>query len=73
MGSSLNGAGDTVSPLLITTIVMYCVKLPLAYLFSVYLPWEITGIWLAIVISYLLYAFAMTFWFTRGKWKEKKV
>jgi len=73
MGSALNGAGDTISPLFITTIVMYGVKLPLAYLFSVYLPWEITGVWLAIVISYLLNAFAMTFWFTRGKWKEKKV
>jgi len=72
MGSSLNGAGDTISPLIVTAISMYCVKLPLAYLFSTYGHWGVSGVWVAIVISYLLNAFAMTFWFTRGKWKKKK-
>ncbi len=73
MGSSLNGAGDTISPLVVTAISMYGVKLPLAYILSTQFGWGMTGIWVAIVASYVLYACAMTFWFTRGRWKEKKV
>ena len=73
MGNSLNGAGDTISPLIVTGISMYVAKLPLAYFLSISMKWGVTGIWAAIVISYVLYALAMTLWFTRGKWKDKKI
>jgi putative MATE family efflux protein len=73
MGSSLNGAGDTIPPLIVTAISMYCTKLPLAYILSTRTEWGLTGIWVAIVISYILYAFAMTLWFNKGKWKKKAI
>jgi putative MATE family efflux protein len=73
MGSSLNGAGDTISPLVVTGISMYGVKLPLAYILSTQFGWGVTGIWVAIVASYVLYALAMTFWFSTGRWKERKI
>lgn len=73
MGSSLNGAGDTIPPLIVTVISMYLVKLPLAYILSISMKWDVTGVWVAIVVSYVLYAFAMTLWFTKGKWKKKRI
>jgi len=73
LGSSLNGAGDTVSPLVITALGMYLIKLPLAYFLSINLHWGITGIWVAIVVSFLFNALALIFWFMRGKWKTKKI
>jgi putative MATE family efflux protein len=73
MGSSLNGAGDTIPPLIVTGISMYLAKIPLAYILSTSMKWGVTGVWVAIVVSYVLYASAMAIWFTRGKWKEKKI
>jgi putative MATE family efflux protein len=73
LGSSLNGAGDTVSPLVITALGMYLIKLPLAYFLSINLHWGVTGIWVAIVVSFLFNALALIFWFMRGKWKTKKI
>jgi putative MATE family efflux protein len=73
MGSSLNGAGDTVPPLIVRAISMYCTKLPLAYILSTSMEWGVTGIWVAIVVSYVLYAFAMILWFNKGKWKKKRI
>lgn len=73
LGSSLNGAGDTMPPLIVTAISMYGIKLPLAYVLSINFNWGVNGIWVAIVASYVLYALAMAFWFRKGKWKKKKV
>jgi putative MATE family efflux protein len=73
MGSSLNGAGDTIPPLVVTGISMYLAKIPLAYILSTTMKWGVTGVWVAIVASYVLYASAMAIWFTKGKWKEKKI
>ena len=73
LGSSLNGAGDTVAPLIITALGMYIIKLPLAYFLSINLHWGVTGIWVAIVVSFLFNAGALIFWFMRGKWKTKEI
>ena len=73
MGSSLNGAGDTIPPLVVTGISMYVVKIPMAYILSITMKWGVTGVWVAIVVTFVLYSAAMALWFTRGKWKEKKI
>jgi putative MATE family efflux protein len=72
-GSSLNGAGDTVSPLIVTVLSMYLVKLPMAYGLAKLLGWGVNGVWISIVVSYVPYALGMAFWFKKGKWKLKKV
>ena len=71
--SSLTGAGDTVSPMVINTLTLWAVQLPLTYLLSRGLGWRSEGIWWAIVISQVCLATLMTLRFRQGRWKLKEI
>lgn len=71
LGRALNGAGDTVSPMVITGIGLLALRLGLCLLFS----WKLrlTGIWFGIAASTVIQGLMMCFWFRAGKWKLKQV
>jgi putative MATE family efflux protein len=71
LGRSMAGAGDTVSPMIITFISLWLVQIPLAIFLSRVLG--IDGIWFAILTAYLVMAFMGVFWFQLGRWKHKRV
>jgi len=71
IGRSFNGAGDTVSPMVITGICLLLFRIPLAILLAKIM--STTGIWLALGISDVVQGITMSGWFLRGKWKDKKV
>jgi putative MATE family efflux protein len=54
MEMGLVGAADTVSPMVISIITLWCVQLPLIYLLSRMMGLGTTGIWIALVISPLI-------------------
>lgn len=65
----LRGAGDTLSPMLITIAGTLCLHLPLAYLFGIKLGWGLGGVWLGAAIDWICRAIAIFILYKRGRWK----
>ena len=70
---SLRGAGDTRSPLIITLIGMFLVRLPLAYVFGIVLNGGLIGAWIGMCGDMLLRALAASWVYLRGKWVHLQV
>ncbi len=66
LGKSLNGAGDTRGPMIITAFCRLLLALPLAYVGS--RIWGIEWVWLAILISSIVQGLLVVGWFERKKW-----
>jgi len=71
MEKALNGAGDTVSPMLITLIGLYFIRIPIAVYLMDHFGME--GIWMGIAISSIITGLIFCGWFRTGRWKLKKV
>lgn len=71
LGRALSGAGDTVSPMVITAIGLLGIRLALSLLFS----WKLglAGIWLGITASTIIQGLMVGVWFHTGRWKLKRV
>lgn len=65
----LRGAGDTLSPMLITIAGTLCLHLPFAYLFGIKLGWGLGGVWLGAAIDWICRAIAIFILYKRGRWK----
>jgi Na+-driven multidrug efflux pump len=50
---SLNGAGDTRTPMYVNLASFWCFKLPLAWLLARGLGWGPRGVWVAITAAYM--------------------
>lgn len=73
LGRSLMWAGDTFSPMLISALALLGIQVPLAIILPNHLHIGISGVWWAILISYILQGALIGFWFNLGYWKLKKV
>jgi putative MATE family efflux protein len=73
MINSINGAGDTTTPIWINFIAFWLMEIPLAYLFTNVLDLHINGVCYAILIGEAALTFIGIAVFRRGKWKLKKV
>jgi len=71
LGRALNGAGDTISPMVMTAIGLLGIRIGLSILLA--LRWDIMGIWIGIALSNVIQGIMMTFWFSTGRWKAKQV
>jgi len=68
---SFQGAGNAVTPMIITIISLYVVQLPLAYLLSIYLKIGKIGIWISQLIASYLQAFLIFWLFKKNIWLKK--
>ncbi len=73
LSKSMQGAGYTMVPMVITSITLIVIQIPLALWLPYILKIGVQGIWWAIVISYITQCILMTFWFQKGNWKLKKI
>ncbi|MGD9872818.1 MAG: MATE family efflux transporter [Kiritimatiellia bacterium] len=73
LNRALNGAGDSMGPMIITVSTLWGLQVPLAIVLSRYLEPATDGIWWAIVISIAVQGILSSWWFERGKWMRKKV
>ncbi len=73
MVNSINGAGDTATPIWINFIAFWLIEIPLAYLFTIVMGLHINGVCYAIIIGEVAMTFIAIAVFRRGKWKLKKV
>jgi len=73
LGRSLVGAGDTVSPAVMTFISLWLIQVPLAYFLSRPDALGITGVWWAISAATVAQAVMTTLWFKTDRSKKKKI
>jgi len=73
IGMSLRGAGDTLSPMWISTGSLWLVQIPLAYGLPRLTGWGSTGLWVALTVTPLVTAVALCLRFRQGQWKLKQV
>jgi putative MATE family efflux protein len=71
LGRALNGAGDTISPMVITGIAQIGIGLILVIILSRLVG--IVGIWLGIALANVVQGFMMWLWYRRGTWKLKRL
>ncbi len=69
----LRGAGDTLSPMIVTIVGTLCFHLPVAYVFGIVLEWGLPGIWFGAALGWILRAIAVYILFRRGRWRRIKV
>jgi putative MATE family efflux protein len=73
LGRGLNGAGDTVMPMLSTVFSLWVLQVPLAvWLARVWQP-ATHGIWWAMVVGTVVHGVLIAGWFETGRWKHKRV
>lgn len=70
---AFNGAGDTWTPTWINFFVYWLLQIPLAWLLAGPLGLEQHGVFIAVSISYSVFAVVAGVLFTKGKWKTKYV
>ncbi|MGC8839358.1 MAG: MATE family efflux transporter [Anaerolineae bacterium] len=73
LAGALRGAGDTRPVLYITTIALWLVRLPLAYLLTTTVSLGLVGVWTAANLDWLVRSGLLWLWFRRGRWKAISV
>ena len=71
-GGAFSGAGDTVPPMVIL-VPLNLARIPVAFLLSGFVGMGIIGVWWAISGTSIIKGIVIAFWFSRGRWKLKKV
>ncbi len=66
----LRGAGDTLSPMIVTIAGTLCLHVPLAYLFGITFKWGLAGVWFGAAIDWIVRAFAIYILYKKGRWKR---
>ena len=69
----LNGAGDTLPPMIVTLAAMWGVQVPLAYFLPQFAGLGVFGVRWALVGGTVLRAIAFSSYFMTGRWKRKKI
>lgn len=73
LGRALNGAGDSLAPMVITGISLWGIQMPVAILLVRWMEPSTLGIWIAIAIGNLLHALLITERFRQGAWMHRTV
>lgn len=73
LSKSMEGAGYTLVPMLLTLGALFGVMIPLALVLPKVLGIGIHGVWIAAVVAYSLHAVGALIVFRLGRWKAKKI
>jgi Na+-driven multidrug efflux pump len=73
LGRALNGAGDSLNPMLFTVLTLWGLQLPLAVWLSRLWQPPTEGIWWAIAAAMTINGLLTAAWFQTGRWMHKRV
>ena len=68
-GGLLRGAGDTLTPMLVTLLALWVMRVPAATLLSRRLGTD--GIWLATPVGWAVGMILLLSWYAGGRWKRR--
>ena len=68
-----SGAGDTTSPLLINLVALWLIQIPAAIALSRWAGFGSTGIWAALIASWVVQMVLMVVRYRQGHWRLKRV
>jgi Na+-driven multidrug efflux pump len=71
--NAFNGAGDTLTPLIINIFCFLGLQIPLAWLLAIVLGWGPSGVFTAILLTESTLTVVSLILFRRGKWKKVKI
>lgn len=71
--SGLHGAGDTRWPMLVTTIGLFTLRLPLAWLMGVTMNGGLLGAWMGMFADIVFRCLAISYRYLKAGWVKKKV
>jgi len=69
----IDGIGDTMITMLVTSLTMWLVQVPLAYFLPNFTGLGVYGVQWAIVIALVMRAVIYLIYFRSGRWKRKKI
>lgn len=72
VGSAFQGAGKGIQTLVITSLRLFIISVPMAFLLAVVLKFGVVGVWIGIVISTIAAFIVGVVWFRLGTWKKGK-
>ncbi len=65
----ISGSGDTFTPMLISLLVLYFIRIPVAYFFAPY--YHELAVWWSFPASWVLASILSTSYYLSGRWKKK--
>jgi Na+-driven multidrug efflux pump len=66
----VNGAGQTIIPMLLTLISLWVVRVPGAWYLSQHTSLQIKGIWIAMAAGFVVTAIVSYLYYLTGRWKK---
>ncbi|NLB56526.1 MAG: MATE family efflux transporter, partial [Lentisphaerae bacterium] len=73
LGRAVNGAGDTLAPMITTIIALWAFQVPLAAILPRYMAQPTNGVWWAMGAAVVVHGLLNTAWFMYGKWLDRKI
>jgi len=73
MNGALCGAGDTVTPMIISLVSMWLVQIPASWLLGHLANLGPIGVWIGLAVGYAVNALVVQLQFRRGRWKTTRV
>jgi len=73
MVQAFNGAGDTVTPMLVNLACFWFFKIPIAYVLANGLGLGPRGVFISITAAYAVQAVVSSTLFRRGRWQTKQI
>lgn len=73
LGRALQGAGDTLAPMVFTILTLWGLQVPLATYWSRRFTPPTQGIWWAIATATVINGLLMAGWFLAGRWKHRQI
>ncbi len=73
LSGALRGAGDTRGPLLVTTLGIWCIRLPLAFVLVRMTSLGLVAAWITMIVDQLVRSTFFLIRFRSGRWKNVKV
>jgi Na+-driven multidrug efflux pump len=71
--NALRAAGDARFTMIVSMVSMWTCRIGFSYILAVYMHMEVTGIWIAMILDWVIRMICFVWRFRRGRWKRIKV